>query len=103
MLICRYAAPDGPAFGVIEEDNVYALRGDIYSKTRERGIRVGSVHDLMLLPPITPSKIVCVGRNYAAHAKELGNEVPEEPLLFFKPSSSLIGHGDAIRLRPQMG
>ena len=43
-----------------------------------------------------PSKIVCVGRNYAAHARELGNDVPREPLLFFKPPSSLIGNGDVI-------
>src|SRR5687768_15023551 len=103
MLICRYAAPDGPAFGIVEDDVIYALRGDLYAGTRERGARVGTVRDLMLLAPIVPSKIVCVGRNYAAHAKELGNEVPQEPLLFFKPPSSLIGHGDAIRLLPQMG
>ena len=45
-----------------------------------------------------PSKIVCVGRNYAAHAKELGNEVPKQPLLFLKPPSALIGNGDAIIL-----
>lgn len=45
-----------------------------------------------------PSKIICVGRNYAAHAEELGNSVPVQPLLFFKPPSSLIGDGDAIQL-----
>ena len=49
-----------------------------------------------LLPPCAPSKIVCVGRNYAEHAKELGNEVPQEPLLFLKPPSSLIASGDVI-------
>jgi 2-keto-4-pentenoate hydratase/2-oxohepta-3-ene-1,7-dioic acid hydratase in catechol pathway len=49
-----------------------------------------------LLPPCAPSKIVCVGRNYAEHAKELGNEVPAEPLIFLKPPSSLIASGDAI-------
>ena len=49
-----------------------------------------------LLPAASPSKIVCVGRNYAEHAKELGNEVPKEPLIFLKPPSSLIGNGDAI-------
>lgn len=48
-----------------------------------------------------PSKIVCVGRNYAEHAKELGNEVPKEPLIFLKPPSSLIGDGDSILLPPQ--
>lgn len=47
---------------------------------------------------LTPSKIVCVGRNYAEHAKELGNAVPERPLLFFKPPSSIIAPGDAIVL-----
>jgi 2-keto-4-pentenoate hydratase/2-oxohepta-3-ene-1,7-dioic acid hydratase in catechol pathway len=49
-----------------------------------------------LLPPCSPSKIVCVGRNYAEHAKELGNEVPAEPLIFLKPPSSLIASGDSI-------
>ena len=49
---------------------------------------------------LTPSKIVCVGRNYAAHAKELGNEVPREPLIFLKPPSSLIRNGESIRLPP---
>src|ERR1700691_3744322 len=54
-----------------------------------------------LLPPVEPSKIVCVGRNYREHAAELGNEVPEEPLLFFKPPSSLLATGDTI-LRPKV-
>ncbi|MBV9770841.1 MAG: fumarylacetoacetate hydrolase family protein [Bryobacterales bacterium] len=49
-----------------------------------------------LLPPCSPAKIVCVGRNYAEHAKELGNEVPAEPTIFLKPPSSLIASGDAI-------
>ena len=49
----------------------------------------------------TLSKIVCVGSNYADHAKELGNEVPKEPLIFLKPPSSMIGDGDAILLPPQ--
>src|SRR5215469_5075681 len=51
-----------------------------------------------LLPPVTPSKIICVGRNYRDHAKELGNEVPAEPLLFFKPPSSLLAPGATVRM-----
>ena len=51
--------------------------------------------------PKRPGKIVCVGRNYVDHAKELGNEVPKEPLIFLKPSSSLIADGDSIVLPPQ--
>jgi 2-keto-4-pentenoate hydratase/2-oxohepta-3-ene-1,7-dioic acid hydratase in catechol pathway len=50
------------------------------------------------MPDLAPSKIVCVGRNYAAHARELGNEVPKEPLLFLKPPSSLVRSGESIRL-----
>ena len=54
-----------------------------------------------LLPPVTPSKIICVGRNYREHAKELGNEIPAEPLLFFKPPSSLLGHNGMVLMPPQ--
>ncbi|MEP6998851.1 MAG: fumarylacetoacetate hydrolase family protein [bacterium] len=50
------------------------------------------------MPNLSPSKIVCVGRNYAAHAKELGNDVPKEPLLFLKPPSSIIRNGASIRM-----
>jgi 2-keto-4-pentenoate hydratase/2-oxohepta-3-ene-1,7-dioic acid hydratase in catechol pathway len=51
-----------------------------------------------LLHPVTPSKIICVGRNYRDHAKEFGNDVPTEPLLFFKPPSSLLNPGGVVRL-----
>ncbi|MEM9071502.1 MAG: fumarylacetoacetate hydrolase family protein [Myxococcota bacterium] len=54
-----------------------------------------------LAAPVSPSKVVCVGRNYAAHAKELGNEVPSEPLLFLKPPSAIIGPGEPVLLPPQ--
>jgi 2-keto-4-pentenoate hydratase/2-oxohepta-3-ene-1,7-dioic acid hydratase in catechol pathway len=54
-----------------------------------------------LRAPVRPSKIVCIGRNYAAHARELGNEVPAEPLMFFKPPSSIIGPGEAVVLRAE--
>jgi 2-keto-4-pentenoate hydratase/2-oxohepta-3-ene-1,7-dioic acid hydratase in catechol pathway len=59
-----------------------------------------SLGELRLLPSCWPSKIICVGRNYADHAKELGNPVPAEPLLFYKPVSSLIASGDAIVYPP---
>ena len=65
--------------------------------------RIAESHEVpsgaTLLPPVAPSKIICVGRNYADHAKELGNEVPAEPLLFFKPSSALLAPGGTI-VRP---
>ena len=59
------------------------------------------VEDVHFLLPVTPSKIVCVGRNYADHAAELGNEVPKEPLLFLKAPSSLILNDEAIVIPPQ--
>lgn len=59
-----------------------------------------SLAQASLLAPVSPTKIVCVGRNYRAHAAELGNEVPAEPMLFFKPPSALIGPGEAIVLPP---
>ena len=55
-----------------------------------------------LLPPVTPQKIICVGRNYQDHARELGNEIPVEPLIFFKPPSSLLKPGGTVLL-PKAG
>ena len=57
--------------------------------------------DVQLLAPVEPSKVVCVGRNYRAHAKELGNELPTTPLLFLKPPSSVVGPQEAIRCPEQ--
>ena len=58
--------------------------------------------DVRLLAPVLPrSKVVGIGRNYAAHAAELGNEVPDEPLIFLKPNTSVIGPGDPIFYPPQ--
>ena len=59
-----------------------------------------AITDVRLLAPILPSKVVAIGRNYAAHAAELGNDVPERPLIFLKPSTSVIGTHDVIRLPP---
>jgi len=61
------------------------------------GLR-GPLGDYVIAPPVRPGKIVCVGRNYRAHAAEMGNEVPEEPILFFKPSSALLASGQPLVL-----
>ena len=70
------------------------LEGDV---VRSGAMRV-PLAGVQLAAPCTPTKLVCVGRNYAAHAAELGNEVPERPLLFLKPPSAVIGHGEPIVL-----
>lgn len=79
------------------------MRPDTPSRERSRARNISHNPSTLPLVPLkrqTPSKIVCVGRNYAAHARELGNEVPERPLLFLKPTSSLIGNGEPIVLPP---
>src|SRR5208282_4984658 len=68
---------------------------------RSRRIEAIALEEAELLAPVRPSKIVCVGRNYRDHAAELGNEVPKQPLLFFKPSSALLAPGGVVR-RPKL-
>ncbi|MFD0747921.1 fumarylacetoacetate hydrolase family protein [Phytohabitans flavus] len=104
MRIARFVHAGGMSFGVVEGDpdglTVAEIEGHPFGQisfTTQRW----ALADVRLLSPILPSKIVCVGRNYAEHAAELGNEVPKEPLLFLKPSTSVIGPRDAIRLPPQ--
>ena len=73
------------------------IEGHPFGQIQFSGAR-WALSDVRLLSPILPSKVVCVGRNYAEHAAEHGSEVPKEPLLFLKPSTSVIGPRDAIRL-----
>ncbi len=96
------------SFGAVEGEpdagpealTVAEIDGHPFGEIRFTGQR-WALADVRTFSPILPSKIVCVGRNYADHAAELGNEVPAEPLLFLKPSTAVIGPNDAIRLPPQ--
>jgi 2-keto-4-pentenoate hydratase/2-oxohepta-3-ene-1,7-dioic acid hydratase in catechol pathway len=88
------------AFGVVEGETVVAIDGHPFGEIKQTDQR-WAVADVRLLSPILPSKVVCVGRNYAEHAAEHGSEVPKEPLLFLKPSTSVIGPHDVIRLPVQ--
>ncbi len=92
----RFLHDDAPRFGVLDGTEVAVIEPHPFSSHAPTGERV-PLQGLRLLAPVLPSKIVCVGRNYASHAAELGNEVPEEPLLFLKPSSAVIGPDDPIR------
>jgi 2-keto-4-pentenoate hydratase/2-oxohepta-3-ene-1,7-dioic acid hydratase in catechol pathway len=87
-------------WGVVEGDVVYRLDGSPMGEW-SRGETIGDLEELTQLAPATPTKIVCIGRNYAAHAAEHKAEVPKEPLIFFKPPSSVIGPGAPIVLTPQ--
>ena len=88
--------PDGsPAvkYGVVDGGTVYETSGPF---SEDHAGASFSLTKVRLLPPSWPTKIVCVGRNYADHAKELGNEPPEQPIIFMKPHSSLRAHGDTV-------
>ena len=86
-----------PAYGVLEGEEVAVIEPHPFTTYRPTGRRV-PVEGLRLLAPVIPSKIVAVGRNYAAHVAELGHDLPSEPLLFLKPSTAVLGPGDPIRL-----
>ena len=102
MKYCRFQSPDGPRFGLIENQQIVQAAADaaVPDFSRAQKIAPVALNSAQLLSPVQPSKIICVGRNYSEHAKELGNEVPAEPLIFLKPPSSMIGPGDTI-LRPK--
>jgi 2-keto-4-pentenoate hydratase/2-oxohepta-3-ene-1,7-dioic acid hydratase in catechol pathway len=95
MKIYRFEHNDRTLWGVLKEENLYPVSGSIFEKFRvgKRGIPISHV---ALLPPVEPTKIVAVGRNYLAHSRELGNPVPKEPLLFLKPPSAVIGPNGVI-------
>ena len=102
MRIVRYEPQEGrkPKYGWLLDDKVGEIGGNLYGRYRRNEAQT-PLSEVKLLPPCEPSKIVCVGRNYVEHAKELGNEVPKVPLIFLKPPSSIIGNGEAILLPPQ--
>jgi 2-keto-4-pentenoate hydratase/2-oxohepta-3-ene-1,7-dioic acid hydratase in catechol pathway len=88
-----------PLFGVLNDlDQILVLRGDpIYSGIVPTESKV-ALADVRLLAPVIPrSKVVCVGKNYADHAAEMGSDVPKEPVIFLKPNTSVIGPNDTIQ------
>jgi 2-keto-4-pentenoate hydratase/2-oxohepta-3-ene-1,7-dioic acid hydratase in catechol pathway len=102
--VCRFSHSSfaTPRFGVINDSEVHPLPEEFsYDSGLTESEQPLVLNEVKLLAPVTPSKIICVGRNYREHAAELGNKMPEEPLLFLKPSSSVIGSGDVIELPVQ--
>ena len=99
MRLIRYRFGDRISTGVLEDDTIRTLRGTFFEDPVFSGEEV-PLADVRVLAPVLPSKAVRVGKNYAAHAAEFGGEVPEEPLLFLKPSTAVIGPGDPIQLLP---
>jgi len=112
MKYCRFQLNGEAQYGLVESvagrDTILRILltppeesdGDVEG-LRTRRIESIALEEAVLLPPVRPSKIVCVGRNYREHAAELGHDVPKEPLLFFKPSSALLAPGGVVR-RPKL-
>ena len=105
MRIARFSADGDPQFGIVElaedggkyPDTVSVLTGDPIAMPVQLTGERRELEAVRLLAPVIPrSKVVGVGRNFAAHAKELGNEVPDTPLTFYKPNTSVIGPGEQI-------
>jgi 2-keto-4-pentenoate hydratase/2-oxohepta-3-ene-1,7-dioic acid hydratase in catechol pathway len=104
----RFVHAGGVSFGVVEGEagtgtsglTVAEIGSLPFEQVRFTGQR-WALADVRLLAPIFSSKVIGIGRNYADHAAEHGNEVPKEPLIFIKPSTTVIGPNDAIRLPPQ--
>lgn len=101
MRIARFTPPKeisaSPLFGVVSGNEIEILAGDpLYSGITKTGEKV-ALDSVKLLAPVIPrSKVVCVGKNYADHAKEMDSAVPEQPVIFIKPNTSVIGPDDAI-------
>jgi len=101
MRIVRYQEKNKTLkYGWMLEDKIGEIQGDLFGSYKRKEVET-PLADVSLLPPCQPTKIVCVGRNYVDHAKELGNEVPKMPLIFMKPPSSIIANGESIILPSQ--
>jgi 2-keto-4-pentenoate hydratase/2-oxohepta-3-ene-1,7-dioic acid hydratase in catechol pathway len=106
MKYCRFETDAGPQYGEVRDRQGTSWierilpppDHDPWTRFIDQRIEPLLLSSARLLPPVVPSKIVCIGRNYRDHAAELGNEVPKEPLIFFKPPSALLAPGAAIRI-----
>lgn len=95
MRYVRYQSPKGPRWGVLEGERVDAIRGSVLSRWRRTG-ESAPLAELKLLAPCEPGKIVAIGLNYRAHAAETGVPVPDEPAMFLKPTTAIVGPGEPI-------
>ena len=102
MRIARVSVPgvEFPVYGVITGEKIELITGLPWPDISDP-VAALNLADVKILAPVIPSKVVCVGKNYADHAKEMGGDVPAEPVIFIKPNTTVIGDGDFIVLPPQ--
>jgi 2-keto-4-pentenoate hydratase/2-oxohepta-3-ene-1,7-dioic acid hydratase in catechol pathway len=103
VLLHRLLTPKGPAYAALRDGVLYEIEGDVFGEHDLGAPIPGGLDGARLLAPVVPSKIVAVGLNYRDHAAEQGKPLPAEPLIFLKPSTTVIGPGDPIRLPPGAG
>ena len=103
MRIARYTTGEGASFGVVDGDpsdvaslTVQAIDGHPFAPFQLGG-EPRPLADVRLVAPVLPSKVVAIGRNYADHVKEMGGDAPDAPVVFLKPSTSVVGPGEPIR------
>lgn len=104
MKLCHYTNNNETFWGVVKDDSIFPLKNLENIIEQNESLKLTEytkIKDVKFLPPISPSKIVCVGRNYSEHAAELGNDIPKKPLLFLKAPSSIITEGESIVLPEQ--
>jgi len=107
MKFLRYTADNREKNGILINGGVIEVDHSVIEATYPFDIedlqekKVYALDEVKILPPVSPSKIICVGLNYRDHAEELNMELPKEPILFLKPATSIIGHGDEIIYPPQ--
>ncbi|GAB3616774.1 fumarylacetoacetate hydrolase family protein [Okibacterium endophyticum] len=102
MKIARFSHQGSIHFGIVDETDLVVLAADpLFAGIETTGERIPLADAVLLAPVIPRSKVVCVGKNYHEHAAEMGGEAPQEPLLFLKPNTSVVGPGDKIVLPAQ--
>ena len=102
MRIARVSVPgvEFPVYGVIAGEKIELITGLPWPDISDP-VAALNLADVKILAPVIPSKVVCVGKNYADHAKEMGGDIPAEPVIFIKPNTTVIGDGDFIVLPSQ--
>jgi 2-keto-4-pentenoate hydratase/2-oxohepta-3-ene-1,7-dioic acid hydratase in catechol pathway len=100
MHIVRFSGPEGIAYGTAEAEGIRVAQGSPLVEWEQDTDVVLGYDEVELLSPVLPSKVVCVGKNYVDHAAEMGSDVPETPIIFIKPATSVIGSGAPIVYPP---
>jgi len=103
--VARFSTGGDPRYGIVDDDELVVLAGDpMFAGFQPTGERVPLAEARLLAPVIPRSKVVCVGLNYAEHRADMkGVDAPENPLIFLKPNTAVIGPGDPIRIPPVEG